>query len=78
LRRQWELPPGQQERRVPVRFGAPHPQQFPPVGGGHAHVQQLQRGQFVEDDARPQPVGQRLEALTQGDAQAVRQEGEGE
>ncbi len=75
LGRQLEIQSGQQERHVPVRFGASHQQQFPPVGRGRAHVQELQRGEFLEDHAGHQAAGQRLEPLPQGDAQAIRQEG---
>jgi hypothetical protein len=69
-----EIEPGQQQRHIPIRFGAPHQQEFPSVSRGQANVQQLQGGQLLEDDAGHQATGQRLEALAQGDREAIRQE----
>ena len=75
---QGQIEPGQQQRHIPVRLVAAHQQQLPAVGGGYAHVQQLHRGQFLEDHARHQAAGQGLEALAQGDGEAVGQEGDEE
>ena len=40
-----------QEGEVLVGFGAAHQEQFASVGGGHAHIEQLDRGKFFEDGA---------------------------
>ena len=61
-----------------VGLGAAAQEQFAAVGGGDDHVEQLQAGELLEDDARHQAGGQRAELLAQGDGQAVRQEGDKE
>jgi len=67
-----------QQSDVAVGFGVTGQQQFAVVGGGDAHVDELDVGEFFKDGARHQSGGDLSQVLSEGDREAVGEKGDKE
>jgi len=59
----------QQQRELAAGFGVAHEEQFAAVGGGHADIEHLQRGKFLEHGTRHQATAESSQFLPQRNGQ---------
>lgn len=70
-----ELQLGQKQLLIGVRLGIARKDQNATIGGRHPHIDPLDWRELLQGGTRGQSRGQRLEAMCQGDLQAVGDEG---
>ena len=64
------------EPQLGLRFGVAGQAQLATVGGGHVKVDHLHGGELLDDAARGQSRGERIEASGKGYVEAIGEEGD--